>query len=238
MSENVRRYLRQKTGSIGTLIALATLAVLAGLPLSAGQPAGFTATLAVLVMGAGIVARDASSGALQMILTRPVLRVEYLLGRFFGAVVLFAVFVGSAVVVGFLIDAAGRAAGWQSGGPDFSWEAALRSGLVDFLRGVLVVATLLFLSTFLRGLGDVLAFVLGALALNLLPQIGANLRRPELGRFGRALLQNVSPAAPVDEILRGRVLVGTLSAYVLALVGFVLLACLVFNRREFSYGTD
>lgn len=238
MRENARRFLRQKLGSVGVVTALSALAVLAALPLSSGQPAGFTATLAVFVMAAGIVARDASSGALQMILSRPIRRFEYLLGRFFGAVLLLAAFLALALVVGGLIDRAGRLAGWIAGEAPLSWSSALQAGLIDFLHGTLALATLLFFSTFLRGMGDVLAFVLSGLALSLLPQLGATLRKPALTRVGRFLADNLSPTAPLDEILGGRILVPAAGAYVLALVGYIVLACLVFNRRQFSYGTD
>lgn len=238
MIENARRYLGQRLGSIGIVIALTALAILAALPLASGQPSGFTSTLAVFVMASGIVSRDAASGALQMILSRPILRVEYLLGRFLGALTLFAGFVATAIVVGFLLDRAAALAGWNSGGPQFAWTATLQAGLFDFLHGALVIAILLFFSTFLRGMGDVLAYALAGLVLSLLPQIGTSLHRPTLGRVARALMENVSPTLPVGDVLPGRLFPTATSAYVLAFVAYVFAACVIFNRREFSYGND
>jgi ABC-type transport system involved in multi-copper enzyme maturation permease subunit len=238
IAENSRRYLGQKLGSVGVVIALGALAVLTGLQLMGGQPAGFLATLAVFVIASGLVSRDASSGALQMILSRPVRRVEYLFGRFVGALALLALFLATAVVSGFLLDRAAVLAHWGGGGSTFVWSATLLAALVDFLRGALVIATLLFFSTFLRGMGDVLVFLLAGLFLNLLPQAGASLRRPGLIQFGRVLMANLSPDLPFDELARGRVFTPAMGAWVLALVGFFVLACLIFNRREFSYGTD
>jgi ABC-type transport system involved in multi-copper enzyme maturation permease subunit len=238
IAENTRRYLGQKLGSVGTVIALVALSALTGLQLMGGLPAGFMATLAVFVMASGLVSRDASSGALQMILSRPVRRVEYLFGRFLGALALLALFLAVAVLSGFLLDRAAALAGWGGGVSNFVWSATLLAALVDFLHGALVIATLLFLSTFLRGMGDVLVFLLVALVLNILPQVGASLRRPGLIRAGRALMENLSPDLPIAELAKTRVLTPAAGAWVLALVGFLVLACLIFNRREFSYGTD
>lgn len=238
MIENARRYLGQRLGSIGIVIALTGLAVLAALPLASGQPSGFTATLAVFVMTSGIISRDAASGALQMILSRPILRAEYLLGRFLGAVTLFAGFVATAIALGLLLDRAATLAGWVSGGPAFAWKSALVAGLTDFVHGTLIIAILLFFSTFLRGMGDVLAFALIGLVLNLLPQIGTSLHKPALSRAAAVLMDNLSPTLPLSGVLPGHPLLPATGAYVLALVSYVLAACVIFNRREFSYGSD
>jgi len=236
--ENARRFFRQKLGSIGTVIALTGLAILAALPLASGQPSGFTSTLAVFVLTSGIVSRDAASGALQMILSRPILRAEYLLGRFLGAAALSAGFVATAIVIGFLLDRAASLAGWVSGAPTFSWKLALQSGASDFARAVLCVATLLFFSTFLRGMGDVLAYLVFGLVFNLLPQIGNSLHKPALNRAGAFLMDNFSPTFPIGEIFHDRSIPVAAGAWVLALVAFIVGACAIFNRREFSYGTD
>lgn len=237
MIENARRFLRQRLGSIGLAIALVALVFLAGLPLSTGQQSGFTTTLAVFILASGIVSRDAASGALQMILSRPVLRVEYLLGRFGGAVALLTIFVGGAVAVGFVLDKAAALAHWNEG-PGFAWKAALVAALHDWTHGILVIATLLFFSTFLRGFGDVLAFVMFGLIFSLLPQIGAAIHQPVLQRLSAAFFRNFSPILPLDDLLRGRILGNATGAYALALAAYLLAAALVFSRREFSYGTD
>lgn len=237
MIENARRFLRQRLGSIGLVIALGGLAILAALPIASGQPSGFTTTLAVFIMASGIVSRDAASGALQMILSRPVLRVDYLLGRFAGAAALLAEFVAAAVAVGFVLDRAAALAGWSGGSP-FVWKAVLSAALHDWIQGILVIATLLFFSTFLRGFGDVLAYVMLALVFNLMPQIGAAIRQPALQKISAFLVGNFAPTLPLDDVLHGRVLGNPTGAYALAFAAYLLAAALVFSRREFSYGTD
>ena len=75
----VRRFLRQKFGSVGMLIALAVLSIVTALQVAATGDASALESgfLALLLLAAGSVSRDASSGALQMILARPIRRVEY-----------------------------------------------------------------------------------------------------------------------------------------------------------------
>jgi ABC-type transport system involved in multi-copper enzyme maturation permease subunit len=235
--ENARRYLRQKLGSLGTTIALGVLALMSGLNYSYGGKAGFTVVIAVFVMASGLVARDASSGALQMVLVRPVPRASYLLGRFLGAVTLLAGFIVAAVLVGFLLDSAARAFGWHPGGDSFPWRLTLQSALSDLLDGVLLVSILLFFSTFLRGLGDILAFVLASLVLSLLPRFAEALHHPEISRFIGSIRANLFPEIPT-QLSGGRFPFPVAGAWMLALAAYITLACLVFNRREFSYGTD
>ena len=106
-------------------------------------------------------------------LSRPILRAEYVLGRFFGAVGMLArVSLGIDALLAFLLDRAAALAGWSSGAPAFDVREALRLTGQDFFGGILVAAILLFFSTFLRGMGDVLSFLLFGLIFGLLPQIG------------------------------------------------------------------
>ncbi|MDQ5859010.1 MAG: ABC transporter permease subunit, partial [Acidobacteriota bacterium] len=94
MSEMVRRFLRQKYVPGGTVLALALLAILEILHLaSGGAERGFQlANWAIFVLAAGSVSRDVSSGALQMILSRPIRRTEYLYGRYLGILAAYAAF--------------------------------------------------------------------------------------------------------------------------------------------------
>jgi len=69
-------------------------------------------------------------------------------------------------------------------------------------------------------------------------EIGMALGKPEIVRFFRGAMDNLAPEPPWDQILKGGVLQPAFSRYALALTGYILLAALVFNRRELSYGTD
>ncbi len=240
MIETARRYLAQKTGSVGAWIALIALGLMAAVPLAAGQPTGFTTLLAVFLLATGIVSRDASSGALQMILTRPIRRSDYVLGRYLGFLAMLAGFLSSTVVLAALAHRLEQTMGWSSGAQSFDWPEVLRVVAQELTHGALLGATILFFSTFLRGLGDLLAYLLFGLIFNVLPGIGAAaMHRPELARLSTFLLSNFAPRGAWAEILTGgRFLQIPTGQYFLALAGYLLLATLIFNRREFSYGTD
>ncbi|MEO8432004.1 MAG: hypothetical protein ABI592_10880 [Acidobacteriota bacterium] len=238
MIETARRFLAQKRGSLGTWLALVALALLGSMPLRAGTPLGFVVTLAVFVLASGIVSRDAASGALQMILARPILRAEYLLGRFFGGVAAILLFLASTLVLTFLLDRAAALAGWTA--DSVPWGPALRITGEEVPHAVMNLAILLFFSTFLRGIGDVLAFLLFGLVFSALPGIFAGLlHRPDLASLTNAMLQNLAPDGAWRDIFHGgKVLQLATGQWVLALAGYLLLATLLFNRRELSYGQD
>ncbi len=237
MIETARRFLAQKSGSVGIWLALVALALLGSMPLRAGTPLAFIVTMAVFVLAAGIVARDASSGALQMILARPILRAEYLLGRFFGGVVAVLVFLGATLLVTFLLDRAVALAGWT--GDALPWGEALRVVAEEVPHAILNLAILLFFSTFLRGMGDVLAFLLFGLIFSVVPGIAGIMHQPKLASVSNAILQNLAPDGAWRDIFHGGKLLQTGTAqWVLALAVYLLAATLVFNRREFSYGQD
>lgn len=239
MIESARRLIRQRLGSLGVWLALAALALLSALSVGNGQPASFLTTIAVFVIAGGIVSRDAASGALQVILTRPIRRGEYLFGRFLGALALLAGFVTAALATTYLIDRIASLAGWSSGGSQTDWGAAAAASLQDFLAGILSLAIVLLFSTFLRGIGDVLAYILCGLGLNLLPQLFDTMRKPSLAAGARTLLENLAPNVAWMEIANGdRFLQAATGRYFLALAAYLLAATLIFNRREFSYGAD
>src|SRR5262249_58635757 len=125
MSEMVRRSLRQKVGSPGTLIALGLLALFAALPLNANQGFGPAATLGVLLLASGSVSRDVSTGAIQMILSRPLRRSEYLFGRYIGTLLAYIGFLAASVAIAFALGRIILATPLPDV-PAFSWSAAGR----------------------------------------------------------------------------------------------------------------
>ncbi|MGH9399852.1 MAG: ABC transporter permease [Thermoanaerobaculia bacterium] len=233
----VRRYLRQKLGSPLILIVMAAFALLSMIPLVAsGGRADTGASLIVLfVLAAGSVSRDASGGALQMILARPIRRSEYLFGRVLGIATAFALFLLATFVLAILIP---KVLPFLSSS-DVSAGATARALAGSFLQGLLVAAMLVFFSTFLPGYSDVLAFFLFGLLLNVPEVLAGWMKAPWLGRFGKGLHENLSPTVPWDEVLRGdNILREATGRYVLALAVFLAAALVLFSRREFAYGQD
>ena len=231
MIEMVRRFLRQKFGSVGTVVALLMLSLVELLQLaSRGAEAGFqVANWAIFVLAAGAVSRDIASGALQMILSRSIHRTDYLLGRYVGILTAYAVFlIGTAGLTLLAVQAI------PSGAAVLVLSGVARAVVGAFLAGALQAAILLFFSTFLPGIADLLGLLMLYLVLNLPPWKAAWLQ--EAARLGR---ENLTPVVPWDRVLGGE---GVLSAatgrWVFAMSAYLALATIIFCRRELPYGQD
>lgn len=230
MTEMARRLFRQKLDSAGTAVTLALLALMTALPpiLAAGP----SRWIALLLIAGGLVSRDVSNGSLQMILARPISRTDYLLGRFVGALGGYAAFLVFAGGLGLVL---GRAFGARP--PDPKGIAnELAAALLD---GALVVATLLFLSTFLPGYGDVVAYFATGIAMSTALSLAQNSGRAGLASAVRIAQGNTLPAVPWDALMDTRRLpLEAVGRWAVALVSYFVLAAVVFSRREFAYGHD
>ena len=241
MIEMARRFLRQKASNVGVVVALSALALLAAPQIAgSGGQGGFEGlgTLALLILAAGCVAKDASGGALQMILCRPIRRSDYLLGRYVGILAAFGVFLIGASVMAVifargiipLLGAPARPVAFGALGPQLA---------ASFLGGLATAATILLLSTFLPGYGDVLGFIL-LTPLAALPDVaGQILRAPWLQKAGQTLRENLLPSLDWTAVLKGRNALGEATGrWVLAVVLYLVAALVIFSRREFAYGQD
>ncbi|MDQ5856774.1 MAG: ABC transporter permease [Acidobacteriota bacterium] len=230
MIEMVRRFLRQKYGSAGVVVALALLALLEILHLaSGGAERGFQlANWAIFVLAAGSVSRDISSGALQMILSRPIRRTEYLFGRYLGILAGYAAFLVVTSAFAVLAVTAN-----PSGAARLSFWGLAVAAAGAFLSGAFQAAILLFFSTFLPGIADLLGLLMLYLVLNLPPW------KPWLREATRIGRENLIPTVPWNEVLRGQGLLGAATGrWVFALSVYLTLAAVVFCRRELPYGQD
>jgi ABC-type transport system involved in multi-copper enzyme maturation permease subunit len=241
MMEMVRRFLRQKFSNAGVVIALSALALLAAPQIAAsGGASGFemSGTLAVLILAAGCVARDASGGALQMILCRPIRRGEYLLGRYLGILAAFAAFLLAASLLG-VAFARGVIPLLGGGARPVDFGALGTLIAATLLSGIATAATILMLSTFLPGYGDVLGFIL-LTPLFALPDVAAQiLRAPAVQKAGQAVRENLLPSLDWTAVLQGRnPLAEPTGRWVLAVVLYLIAALVLFSRREFAYGQD
>lgn len=241
MIEMTRRFLRQRFGSPAMAIALGVFALLTAVQGALSEPeramgAGF---FAILLISAGSVSKDASSGALQMILARPIRRTAYLFGRFAGMLAAYAVFL---VATGVLTAAVGstlpRLLG-ATAAPVFSVAPLARGAAASFLDAVLFASMLLLFSTFLRGYADVLAYIVFSIMLSLLPGLGEAFHQPWLRQAGDAIRKNALPQVGWSDVLRGRDILGEPTGrWVLAVTVYLALAALIFSRRQFAYGQD
>jgi ABC-type Na+ efflux pump permease subunit len=231
MIEMARRLIRQKFGSRGLVAALAVLALVEtfGLAHRAG-PSGFTiANWAIFVLAAGSVSRDVSSGALQMILSRPIRRTEYLFGRYAGILVAFALFLAGTSLVAFVVVNLAAPAAAVEVAP-----ARLATLAGDtFLSGAFTAAILLFFSTFLPGIADLLGLLILYIVLHL--PVGAG----TVNRVIEAARDNLVPNVPWNEVRAGQgAALAVAGRWVFALTVYLALAAVVFSRRELPYGND
>ena len=237
----VRRFLRQKFGSPAMAIALGVVALLTAVQAALSEPerALGTGFVAIVLLAAGSVSKDRSSGALQLILARPIRRTSYLFGRYLGILAAYGTFLGVTGALATLLAYAWPRMIGASTSSGFA-VAALARGLGSaFLNGLLFAAVLLFFSTFLRGYADVLAYLVLSILLGLLPGLGQALRKPWLQHAAEELRRNVLPDVDWGEVLRGHEILGEPTGrWVLAVTAFLILAAVVFSRREFSYGND
>lgn len=232
MIEMIRRSLRQKSRSTGTLIVVGALAVASAFTLaSTGGQAGAgggASFLVLLVLAAASVAKDASGGALQMILARPIQRTDYLFGRYFGIVAAFAAFLVASSLLGVVAKAA-----WSAGGPPLSAPALLSGIGYGTLWAAQTAAVFLFFSTFLPGYGDAVAY----LGLQFL--LSVQTPAPWYQKLTEAVRREVLPAVPWDKAFDGNpAALAAAGRGVLATVVFLAAASLIFARREFAYGQD
>jgi len=235
MREMVRRFLRQKFGNLGVVLALVAIALLAMI-FFPSQESGGPAGLAVLVLAAGSISKDASSGALQMILARPIRRSEYLFGRYLGILSAYAVFLLFTLLLVVTLPRLFSLL-FDQPGPHPPLTSLLRAAGAAWLSGTLVAATLLFFSTFLPGFGDVLAFILVQFSFGIGGALGG--RFPAVAKAATIARENLMPDVAWSQVFRGEGLLGEATGrFVLALTVFLIAATLVFSRREFSYGQD
>jgi hypothetical protein len=229
--EMARRLIRQKFGSRGLVAALAVLALVEtfGLAHRAG-PAGFTiANWAIFVLAAGSVSRDVSSGALQMILSRPIRRTQYLFGRYAGILAAFALFLAGTSLVAFVVVNLAAPAAAAEVAPA---RLATLAG-ETFLSGAFTAAILLFFSTFLPGIADLLGLLILYIVLHL--PVGAG----TVNRVIEAARDNLVPNVPWNEVRAGQgAALAVAGRWVFALTVYLALAAVVFSRRELPYGND
>jgi ABC-type transport system involved in multi-copper enzyme maturation permease subunit len=238
----IRRYLRQKFGSIGIVIALAVFALMGASQAAAtGQAEALESGgfFALLALAAASVSKDASSGALQMILARPILRVEYLFGRYCGILLAYAAYLAATAGAALLLSPLlGRLFGAENAGK-LSPGELVRSAAGSLLSSALFAAVLLFFSTFLRGYGDVLAYFLLSLLLAAPGALSEPLRMPWLSKLGNIARDNILPRVSWNEVLRGKgILAPPTGAFLLAVIAYLTFAAWIFSRREFTYGQD
>ena len=236
IEETVRRHVT----SVPFLIYLALLAIVAFGVSVFNRPASVWPSLVALlslIAGAGPIGPEFSSGTLQLILVKPLNRSVYLVSRVAGVVLV----VWLASLVPALCEMAGRALWGEGGVQAGAIGAALLNSAADT---VLAVSLLALLGSVTRAYFNIAIYVVLMIGLSMVIGLLGFVRQTgnAFGRFLEehtaiersigAVSTNLFPDLPAR--LDGGWLLMVLSNAAVALV----LACLMFRRREVPYGAD
>lgn len=238
--ETVRRHFAH----LGYIAALLVLIVIVAAMAAIGAPSQAPYEiigLFAMIAGCQLIGPEFSSGTLQLILSKPVGRSAYLLSRVIG--VMLAVWVAIGVI--FASDVIGRLVA----GTPIVWRAAAATVLVAALKVLLDCALLAFFGSFTRSYMNIGIYLGGQILLSMVYGMlgmiknavtgemgiaGAFLRRhPAVIEGFGAVNKNLFPDSPTILFDRNWILMMLCNASVA-----LLLACVVFSRREVPYGAD
>jgi len=183
-----------------------------------------------LVMAAGLIGQEVSSGVLTLTLARPLRRSDYVLGRWLGASAL-----ATACVVLQVAVATGVAI-LRHGEPTLALVA------VKLAEGALAVtgasAVLLLFSSLVPGLGDLGLLALGLLSSSAMTVIGMHQNLPWLSRGGDELHRFLDASLDLSPLLgQGSLSWFEIASYLSTLAICVIAAIAAVNRKELSYAS-
>ncbi len=238
--ESIRRHFAH----LGYIAALLILIVIVVMMTAIGAPAGAPYALIglfTLVAGCQLIGPEFSSGTLQLILSKPVGRSSYLTGRVAGVVL--SIWVAVAIILA--SDIVGR----LIAGTPIIWRTVLWTALVSALKVLLTCSLLALFGNFTRSYVNIGIYLGGQIVLSGiygLLSIMKNAVSGEMAAVGRllrahpgvlegyrAVESNLFPDDPMIPFDRNWILLMTCNAVVA-----VLLACVIFSRREVPYGAD
>jgi ABC-type transport system involved in multi-copper enzyme maturation permease subunit len=176
--------------------------------------------LLAIIAGCAPIGPEFSSGTLQLILVKPINRAVYLLSRVAGVVLV----VWAAALLAALAELLGRG---------FSDYTPIATSLVHAMADALLAVSLLTLiGSFTRAYFNVALYFGIQIFLGLLAGIGARKFPEQVTRALNVISQNLFPDAPSRFSGDWLLLVACNAAIALVL------ACLIFRRREVPYGAE
>jgi len=192
-------------------------------------PGEMSAVWLSLIFGAGLIGPDASGGVLELVLTRPVTRPQYVLARWLAAAGLASgAAAGQTAVVAAIMAGFGHAPAWAAIGSTVVPQLSVAVGLT---------AVLVAFSAMTSGFGDLRAWLLCWILGAIVEFAGQARHVGWLRRAGDEITKTMLPGIDADALptllaFPCTSLVGWLSTVTLALA----VAMVVLNRRELSHG--
>ena len=218
-------------------IRLVLLLVSLGFPLlitlfmpAAGLQALGNAQNLALILGAGMIGQDLSTGVLQLLFARPVRRWEYVMSRWIavgaGTAILSAFQTAMAVLI---LTQRGASPGWQ--------PAALLAGENALLAFGLAAVIALF-STLVGGIGDLAIYLLAMMSGGILTMAGQAKGSMVASRIGEEVGRFLSPSIDLAQaIAHGPSWFG-IASYLSTITLCLALAIVVIDRKELSYASS
>jgi ABC-type transport system involved in multi-copper enzyme maturation permease subunit len=221
---------------LGSPIRLALLGVITGMPLLgvAFMRAGLS-TLGdslgiVMVLGAGMIGQDVSSGVLTLLFARPVRRDEYVFNRWLAVGI-----AASAIALLQLVAAVTLMTlrGTMPPVPDIAWF--LLGRIADSFG---LAAVLVLLSSLMPGVADLALYLLLMLSTGVMQMIGGFGHWTWLSRAGSEIGSSLHPVVDVARIVQTSPMAWyPLVAYASTVTLCLALAIVLLNRKELSYAS-
>lgn len=184
----------------------------------------------ILIVVAGAIGQDVSSGVLQLLFARPIRRSEYVLCRWTGASLAAIALCVFQIAVAFGLLAARGAAPPAASVLEMAGEHVLMS--------VGLCAVIVLFSSILNGIADVGLWVIGSLTATIVGVAGSALQRPWLARVGKELERVLTPTVSLGFLSTpGSIPWFDIASYLSTITLCLALAIMAVNRKELSYAT-
>lgn len=236
--------LRRHFAHIAYVAAMLMILLIGTTMAAVDGPAGASLELMKLFMiiaGCQLIGPEFSSGTLQLILSKPIHRARYLLSRVAGVVLALWLIIALA----YAADVIARAVG----GHKIAWLTGGGAVVAFAAQAVLVCSLMALFGSFTRSYLNVALFLGGQILLSMLSGFLQIISRLDRGAFApfaaflrghpgviqtiRTIDQNLYPDPPSIPFDRNWLLLVVSNAAIA-----LLLACLIFRRREVPYGAD
>lgn len=184
-----------------------------------------------MVLGAGVIGQDASAGVLQLLFARPVSRAEYVLSRWFAA--------GACATAAVLVQVALGGAIMTMRGAAPGLDGIVGTALEQSLAAFGIVSVITLLSSFLPGVGDLMAWLVLNVAGGVMQMIAAFSQKPWFLRATTEWVAFLNPKLVFHDGFGTSVSSWTMIvAYASTVTLCLALAIVILNRRELSYATE
>ena len=195
-----------------------------------GVQAARVGAVFAFLLGAGILGQETSSGVYQLLFARPVRRWEYVVSRWLAVCAASCALVIAQIGILCLLLV-------SKGLPEA--REILTFAADQMLSAVGTASVILFYSSFLSGVGDVLGIVLTGITAQVIGGIG-QLRQSEwISRIGAEIGRFISPQVSVAALAGpGGVPWFDVVSYLSTVTLCVAVAVVMLNRREISYASE